>query len=495
MPTESIPYDPSLALGMVIQPDKIQQLVEIAEAQQPINLSRDKVNALLRQKLSLDMLIQELSTLKVPEDQVNKVAEEITQLTEAIGDAAIELSENVISAESAIAKLKAEQGQKQISSAVQSPVDFAASKLQSMPISSDSMSLDVQYFRNQENKDSNQQHSSKVASFVAGSIGDYFGNSFAAKAGAQANKSTTKAQSSHDLLGTLVFVVNCTHKQAQIFSPLVLDVETAIDSYISAKGDWPGGDPESAKNMSIIAKTRATQKDYEEGLPILAGATYGSSFVGFVHFTKTETTLDSQEADSAAMQASAKIERNLFLGKAMGEIGVSAEAAQSARDLMSTSNIQSHASVITMGIIPSIKSNNVQSTVLALKDDPKERMSALAAMQGATNSGIQTMASAANNARDEATVEKMETDYVSAAIQGAAEIDKQDNQVINLNSLMVALDDYISRVNGAEGGVPINFYIKYIPTRTIAIAWLNQFDPSKLQEIRGIDRDKDKDPS
>ena len=217
--------------------------------------------------------------------------------------------------------------------------------------------------------------------------------------------------------------------------------------------------------------------------------------MGFVHFTKTETTLDSQEADSAAMQASAKIERNLFLGKAMGEIGVSAEAAQSARDLMSTSNIQSHASVITMGIIPSIKSNNVQSTVLALKDDPKERMSALAAMQGATNSGIQTMASAANNARDEATVEKMETDYVSAAIQGAAEIDKQDNQVINLNSLMVALDDYISRVNGAEGGVPINFYIKYIPTRTIAIAWLNQFDPSKLQEIRGIDKDKDKDPS
>jgi len=129
MPTESIPYDPSLALGMVIQPDKIQQLVDIAEAQQPINLSRDKVNALLRQKLSLDMLIQELSTLKVPEAQVNKVAEEITQLTEAIGDAAIELSENVISAESAIAKLKAEQGQKQISSAVQSPVDFAASKL------------------------------------------------------------------------------------------------------------------------------------------------------------------------------------------------------------------------------------------------------------------------------------------------------------------------------------------------------------------------------
>ena len=116
-------------------------------------------------------------------------------------------------------------------------------------------------------------------------------------------------------------------------------------------------------------------------------------------------------------------------------------------------------------------------------------MEALAAMQGSTNSGIQTMASAAGNARKEATVEEMATDYVSAAIQGAAEIDSQDNKVIDLNSLMTALDDFIERVNGAEGGVPINFYIKYVSARTIAIAWLQQYYPAMLQKIRGADDD------
>ena len=129
----------------------------------------------------------------------------------------------------------------------------------------------------------------------------------------------------------------------------------------------------------------------------------------------------------------------------------------------------------------------------ALKDDPKERMQALAAMQGATNTGIQTMASAASKARDEATVEKMSTDYVAAAIQGAAQIDKEDNQIINLNSLMNALDDYIKRANNAEGGVPINFYIKYVSSRTIAISWLEQFYPSMLQKIRGINTGDKKD--
>lgn len=495
MPTESIPYDPSLVLGMVIQPDKIQQLIDIAEAQNPINLSRDKMNALLRQKLSLDMTMQELITLKVDPTQVEKVADEIDILNTAVGDAAIELATNVIAAEAKIAQLKLDQGQKQISSAVQSPVDFAASQLKPMPISSDTMSMDVQYFRNQANEDSNSQHSNKVASFVAGSVGDIFGDSFAAKAGAQSNNAVTRAGSDHKLLGTLVFVVNCTHKSAQIFSPLVLDVEAAIDSWIATKGDWPGGDPEDPKGMATLAKTKTKQSDYEEGLPILAGATYGSSFVGFVHFTQIETTQDSQEADSAAFQASAKIERNLFLGKAMGEIGLSAEAANSVRDLLSTSNIQSHASVISMGIMPSIKSNTVISTVEALKDDPADRMKALAAMQGATNSGIQTMASAAGNARKEATIEKMGTDYVSAAIQGAATVDSQSNQVINLNSLMTALDDFIKRANDAEGGVPINFFIKYVSARTIAISWLQQYNPEILDEIRGSNKEKEEGSS
>ncbi len=491
MPTETIPYDPSLVLGMVVHPDRIDELAKIAEAQNPVNLAREKVNALLRQKLSLDMLIQELSTLKVKEDQVKKVSDQIDSLTEKLGEAAVDLTEKVITAEDLIFNLKADQGQKQISSAVQSPVDFAASQLKSMPISSDSMNMDVQYFRYQKNTDSNDQHSNQVASFVGGSVGSYFGNSFSAEAGASANRSVTKAESNHELLGTLVFVVNCTHRAAQIFSPLVLDVEAAIDGWIATKGDWPGGDPEDAEVMSTIAKTKAKKDDYINGMPILAGATYGSSFVGFVHFTKVERTQDTQEAQSAAFQASARIERSLFLGSAMGEVGVSGEAASSARDLLSTSDIQSHCSVISMGIIPSIKSSQVKSVVKELEDNPQERMKAVAAMQSGTNSNLKTIASAANQGKIAAAVGDMKTDYVSAAIQGAAKIDEQTNNVIDLNSLMIALDDFIARANGAEGGVPINFYIKYISQRTIAISWLEQFYPEMLQKIRGVDDDKD----
>ena len=44
--------------------------------------------------------------------------------------------------------------------------------------------------------------------------------------------------------------------------------------------------------------------------------------------------------------------------------------------------------------------------------------------------------------------------------------------------------------NGAEGGVPINFYIKYVSARDIAIAWLQQYYPAMLQKIRGVDDEK-----
>lgn len=480
MPTSTIPFDPSLVLGMVVAPKKIKDLEQIAVLQKPVDAARDKVNALLRQKLSLDMTLRELISLGAGGDQLDGFKTNLQTIMNSILDASVELSNAVIEAESSIAQLNSSQDQKQISSQIQSPLDFSASQLNPMPISSDSMNMDVQYFRYEDNDEENTSTADSISTFVGAKVSSFLGPTIGASAGASAHSASTSARKGRSLVGTVVILANCTHKMAQVYSPIVLSVEDAIENYVAYTGkDWDG-DPEDAADMLKLASVKITKDDEDNGMPVLIGATYGSSFVGFVHFEQIESTQSNQSSISAAAQASATIERNLFLASVEGSIGVDTETAKSVQDLLSTSNIQSHCSVITMGLIPSIKSNNIKSVVEGLKGSPQEHMAQLAAMQDASNSGMSSMASLAGNAKKGQSIEKMNTDYIKGSVDAVAAVDTQNNLVIDMNSLMTALDDFIAKAIKGDGGVPINFYLKYITQRTIAVQWMEKYFPEML---------------
>lgn len=481
MPTSTIPFDPSLVLGMVVSPSKIKDLEAIAELQKPVDAARDKVNALLRQKLSLDMTLRELISLGAGGDQLDSFKANLDTVMNAVLDASVELSTAVIAAESAIANLKSEQDQKQISSQIQSPLDFEVSQLKPMPISSDSMNMDVQYFRYEDEDESNTSTANAISTFVGVKVSGFLGTTFGAQAGASAHAASTNARKGRNLLGTVVILANCTHKMAQVFSPIALSVEDAIENFVAySQKDWEG-DPENADDMLKLANVKISVDDENNGMPVLVGATYGSSFVGFVHFEQVEGTQSSQTSQSLATQASASIERSLFLGSLEGSAGVDTETARSVQDLLSTSNIQSHCSVIAMGLIPSIKSNSITSVVEGLQGTPQDRMAQLAAMQDASNSGMSSMASLAGKAKKGQEIEKMNTDYIKGSVSAVAAVDTQKNLVIDMNSLMTALDDFIKKASDGGGGVPINFYLKYITQRTIAVQWLQKYYPDMLQ--------------
>lgn len=479
MPTSTIPFDPSLVLGMIVDPGKIQTLEKIAQLQLPVDLARDHVNALLRQKLSMDMTARELVSLGATPDMLEDFNKQTQDLMGDILSAAKDLGGAVASAEKAIVAAKAEAGQTQISSQLQSPVDFTASQLAALPISSDSMNMDVQYFRYENNEQSASSAASAISSFVGSKVSSFLGSSFGAQAAASATSSVTTAHQNHGTIGTLVICANCTSRQAQVFSPLVLDVDAAIDSYNKQASDkMPVEDPNAMKKMALTNQ----DDDASKSLAVLIGATYGSSFVGFVHFEQVEATDSSQSASSASFSAQAQAEEDLFLENVEGSWGLDAQSASSLKNLMSTSNIQSHCSLITMGLIPSIKSNQVLASVKMLQSDPKSDMEALAALQDATNDNSSTVASSAANARKGEGLAQMKSDYIKAAVDAVGNIDEQANQVIDLNSLQVALDDYVARASDGKTGVPINFYIKYVTKRDIAEAWMNKYYPSMLHD-------------
>lgn len=487
MPTSTIPFDPSLVLGMVVAPDKIKDLEAIADLQKPVDGARNKVNALLRQKLSLDMTARELISLGAGEEQLKTFNENINTIMDEVVKASGELSSAVITSESQIAKLKSEQDQKQISSQVQSPLDFDASILKKLPISSDSMNMDVQYYRYSSNEQESGSTANSISTFVGTKVTSFLGPTWGASAGASAHSAVTSATKERKLIGTVVICANCTHKDAQVFSPIKLDVEDAIENYVSYTGKAWEGDPEDPSEMLKLASVPITPEDQAKGMPVLIGATYGSSFVGFVHFEQIEKTKSSQSARSAAAQASGSIKEGLFLAKMEGSFGVDAETARTAKEMMSSSDIQSHCSVITMGLIPSIKSNNIKSVVEALKGSPKDHMAQLAATQDASNSGIQSMASLAGQSKKGQSVEKMNTEYIKGSVDAVANIDTQSNKVIDMNSLMTAIDDFVKKAAKGDGGVPINFYLKHITQRTIAIQWMQKYYPDMLHEKKKDD--------
>jgi hypothetical protein len=479
MPTSTIPYDPSLVLGMIVDPSRITVLEKIADLQLPVDLARDHVNALLRQKLSLDMTSRELISLGVTPDQLGDFNKNVDDLMKNLIDAAIDLGQKVIAAEQAIVAAKTDAGQSQIGSQLQSPVDFSASQLSALPISSDSMSMDVQYFRYEANSQQSKQAADAVSSFVGVKVSSFLGSTYGASAAASANSSMTSASQNHNIVGTLVICANCTSRQAQIFSPLVLDVDAAIDSYNKQASDkMPIEDPNS---MKVVALTNQDDDD-KNTLPVLVGATYGSSFVGFVHFEQMDDTTSSQTSESEAFQARAEADDSMLFANLQGTWGMDAQSASSLKNLLSTTNVQSHCSVITMGLIPSIKSNQVITSVKALQGDPKSDMESLAALQDSTNSSNVSIAAGAAAARKGEAMAQMKSDYIKAAVDAVADVDQATNQVIDLNSLQVALDDYVSKASDGKTGVPINFYLKYVTKRDIASAWMEKYYPAMLHD-------------
>ncbi|MCV2884096.1 hypothetical protein OE749_05275 [Aestuariibacter sp. AA17] len=487
----TIPFDPSLVLGNVVDQSKIDDLTKIAELQKPVDAAQQALNSYILSKRSLDMTLQEMINMNVDQSDLDNLAKEIDTVKSDMSKAAVALAQETVKALPEIRAARESMSQKQISSTVESPMDYNKSDIKKMPLSSDSMVMDAQYFRFESNTDSSDAHSSSIAAYVSSQVSAFLSPTYSAEVGSSAKKVMESQHSNHSIEGTLVITANCTHKVADLFAPFVLDPEKAIRAwnvYVPDK-KIDTADPES------MQKVIAGKDSDSAGMYLLSGATYGSSFVGMVHILQDEKSDSSQSSSSVAASMSASIEEHLFLANSSGKFGLDTSFANSLKNLLSTSNLQSHASFVAMGIIPSIKSNAIKTTVQTLKPDPKEVMSQLAAIQGANDGTVNTMGSSAEKAKAGESFMQLDNSYVTNVVSSLGEYDNANNQVIDTNSMMTALDDYISKAIEGDCGVPINFFLKPLTSRQLAEAWLYKFYPGEyVGESSGDDESKGPTP-
>ena len=483
----TIPFDPSLVLGNIVNPKKIKVLENIATLQKPVDDAQLKLNALILSKRSLDMTLQEMINMNVDQTDLDSLAKEIDTLKATMAKAAVSLASATIKSQQEISEARDSSDQTQIDVSVESPIDYNKSAIKKMPLSSDSLVMDTQYFRNESNEDNSSAHSSAIATYVSSQCSGFLSPTYGAQMGDSTKSAMESQHSNHKIEGTLVITANCTHKVSDVFAPFVLDPEKGIRAWNVYNSSQKIDTADKASMQKLI-----TGKDSDAaGMFLLSGATYGSSFVGLVHILQDEKSDSSQSSSSLAASMSASITENLWLENYSGKFGLDSSFADNIKSLLSTSNLQSHASVIAMGLIPSIVSNTISTTVQNLKPDPKDVMSQLAAIQGASDTQVNTMGSDAEKAKAGESFMQLNNSYVTNVVSSLGSYDNANNKVIDTNSMMTALDDYIQKAIAGECGVPINFFLKSITSRQLAEAWLYKFYPGEfIGESSGDDESK-----
>jgi len=86
----SIPADPSLVLGNIVQPWHIIQLQAIAKLQDPVDLATDRLNNLTMSNYKIRMIYHQMVAMKVDIFALEKINDEVLELKKEMTKAAIE---------------------------------------------------------------------------------------------------------------------------------------------------------------------------------------------------------------------------------------------------------------------------------------------------------------------------------------------------------------------------------------------------------------------
>ncbi|KAL7893386.1 hypothetical protein HDV63DRAFT_387887 [Trichoderma sp. SZMC 28014] len=493
----SIPYDPSLVMGQIVTKEALQNVEEMAQFAAPADAAQDKYNGLLASKRSLDMTLLELSGLKLGDDALKPLQEEIEAFNKDVATAAVDYAKAKIVAEQNIAKVRARIPAVHVQ--WESPVDYNRTGYKTFPLAADSINLDVQYFSTDSNDQSSKSSADDIASFATAKMSQ-LGAKRTAEVAANVKSQVSAQREQHDIEGTLVIAATCTHKNCTVLAPFIMNVDKAIKVWNQMyPGEKDRITPTSSQAMIKIAEEiqspeGADGKD-KPSITLISGVSYGSSFVGMVHILRSSSTVASEKLKSIASKAQVQLEVGAFMNKFQGGFGVDASFSNDVKNLLSTQNVQSHVTMTCMGLIPTLKSNELEMGVKQFANfDPESSMKQIEAIQNATVADQATVDSAAAAARTGGEMVAMQGGQVKAALSALGDIAKESNKILDINSMMSALDDYIAKAATLTGGVPINYYLKPVTKDMLAEMWVSKYYPGEYMQIKGDDSEDYKKP-
>lgn len=446
---------PSLGLGQIAQPEVVDMLDLIRSWEARADAAHGKLEAAMRSKRSLTMTLNELSGMGIETDSLSK---NIVRLDSTLFKAANAYVEVKIESEEAIGELKRALYDIPSVQMPESPIDMQASKLTAYPLSSESMKLDSRYFAFDGNLQEDQLAS--IEKFVRSSTSNI--SSEADDLSRAVCDKISDQVENHDVCGTLIVTVSCTHRNVHLFSPLVLDPDKAVTAWNSLKEDKI--DTSDAEQLRNALSVRTT-----DGLPLITGAVYGSGFIGMAHILRSETR-SKGNIDNLKTQLDEKLMAGGWLANKSGEVGVDGAVMDEIRAFLSANSVSCHVSIIATGALPSIKSNEVATCSYRLVETDLP-------LSIPDTSDAETVRSMSETARQRALLQTIRNKRLGSILSAVSKSDESKNKTLNLNTLVEALDNYLIQIADRNRitGMPVNFYIRNLTRTEIIRSWLNRY--------------------
>ncbi len=171
-----------------------------------------------------------------------------------------------------------------------------------------------------------------------------------------------------------------------------------------------------------------------------------------------------------------------WFARESGSFGIDPSFSSAIRNLISSNQITSHVTIVTMGVVPSLKSNEVRTGVKTLADADTGKLMETVSVVTDVDNVTTTPSSSAASSREMAEIVTVKGSSTQNIMQGLGKIDEAANKLLDLNSMMTAFEDYVTKVNGGKSGVPVNYYVKKISRSQLAELWLAKYHPTEPQK-------------
>lgn len=464
----SIPFDhPSLVLGHIVNTDLLSRLEKIAGLQAKTDAAFERMNSFIAMRRGLSMTINELVSLGV---DITELKTRIVELNQHVSDAARDYMTARITNDTGVQQLREEVAAIENVAGLESPLDFTGVQVERLPLASDSIKIDLQYFSYGSNDDSSATAIANIEGVIRESTSSL--GPAARDVPKTAAAQVQQQLKNHSLIGTIVITASATHRSSAMLQPLKLDVDKAVEVWNSVHS--AAGEGINTTDLASMIQTSEAQGGAADAnnLTLLTGANYGSSFIGMVHMVNNEMAGTGLAADQEeAMQE--QLRMGGWLKAATGGFGVDESVLENVRKLLSTQNVTTHVNLIVLGSVPSLASSQLRMGVATLLDDPQRGSSSA---HGQSFEPRQTASSMADSSLRGGQQAAVQSGLMQSVIQGLGTIDHGSNKVVDLNTLMNAFDNYITQVSDTKSvGIPISFFFKKISKAHIAQLWLDKY--------------------
>lgn len=456
----SLPYDhPALVLGHIVPAPLLALLDKVRSIQGRTDAAMERMHSLMSMRRSLSMTLSEMMSMGI---DVTALESRLEELNHAIAQAASDYISKRLDNDAAIQVERDRLLEIDLSGLSESPLDLSQCQVERKPLASDSVQIDIQYFKHLGTEGAAGAVRSRVEQMVRENTAGQ--PQQASKLAGQAGALVAQQQDSHDLVGTLVITANATHRQVAMLQPVKLDLQKAMDawnaSFASATLRLNPADPVGL--IKVASQTRGDAVD--KNLTLLTGVAYGSSFVGMIHLVRSKMSPSGlSDAEIAAMVERLRV--GTLINSESGGIGTEQSVLDEVRQMISDQGFTAHVSILVNGALTTPAAKNVEALVdRTIKVPPRMPFVGVFPMPGETFS---------QGARAGQTVAQVEAGKVSGLVSALGSMDKAHDAGIDLSTLFTAFDNYLTAIASADSvGTPIGFYVKRINAAQIAREWL-----------------------